>query len=75
MGQIESDLAALGGLKAQVIEHIQRVVAPEEHLKRVKLSEFFTETLESRQAIDDAVERLREHLLKLLAEGVKIILE
>ena len=58
-----------------MIGHIQSIIAPKEKVERVKLSEFFTETLESEQAIDDAVERLREHLLKLLAEGVKIILE
>ncbi len=75
MGQIESDIAALDGLKAQVIAQMQSIIAPEEHVERVKLSKFFTETFESKQEIDDAVERLREYLLKLLAEGVKIILE
>ncbi len=74
-GQIESDIAALDGLKSQVIAQIQSIIAPEEHVERVKLSKFFTETFESKQEIDDAVERLREYLLKLLAEGVKIILE
>ncbi len=75
IGQIESDIAALDGLKSQVIAQIQSIIAPEEHVERVKLSKFFTETFESKQEIDDAVERLREYLLKLLAEGVKIILE
>jgi len=75
IGQMESDLAALGEFKTQVIAHIQRTVAPKEKLERVKLSEFFTETLESEQAVEKAVERLREYLLKLLDEGLKIILE
>jgi len=75
LGQIESDLAALGGLKAQVIARIQQMIAPEEKIERVKLSEFFTETLDSREAINSAIERLHEYLLKLLAEDVTIILE
>ena len=75
LGQIESDLAALGGLKAQVIAHIQQMIDPEEKIERVKLSEFFTEALDSREAVHNAIERLHEYLLKLLAEDVKIILE
>ena len=75
MGQIESDLAALGGLKTQVMVDIQRIVSPKEKVERVRLSEFFTEALESEQAVEQAIERLREHLLKLVDEGVKIILE
>ena len=75
LGQIESDLAALGGLKAQVIAHIQQMIDPEEKIERVKLSEFFTEALDSREAVNDAIERLHEYLLKLLAEDRKIILE
>jgi Skp family chaperone for outer membrane proteins len=52
IGQIESDLAALGGLKAQVIVHIQRIIAPKEKMERVKLSEFFTEELASEEAVE-----------------------
>jgi len=75
LGQIDSDLAALGGLKAQVITRIQQMIAPEEKVQQVKLSDFFTETLDSKEAVHSAVERLHEYLLKLLDEGVKIILE
>ena len=58
-----------------MIVDIQRIVSPKEKVERVRLSEFFTETLESEQAVEKAIERLREHLLKLVDEGVKIILE
>ncbi len=75
IGQIESDLAALGGLTTQVMAHIQRIVSPKEKVERVKLSEFFTETLASEQAVEKVIERLREHLLKLIDEGIRIILE
>jgi len=75
LGQLNSDLAALGGLKAQVIARIQQMIAPQEKIERVKLSDFFTEALDSRESVRSAVERLHEELLKLLDEGVKIILE
>jgi hypothetical protein len=51
------------------------MTAPKEKLERVRLAEFFTEALESEEAVEKAVERLREHLLKLVSEGIKIILE
>lgn len=75
LGQLDSDLAALGGLKAQAIARIQQIIAPQEKIERVKLSDFFTEALDSRESVHSAVERLHEYLLKLLDEGVKIILE
>jgi len=75
LGQLDSDLAALGGLKAQVIARIQQMIAPQEKIERVKLADFFTEALDSRESVHSAVERLHEYLLKLLDEGVKIILE
>jgi hypothetical protein len=72
---MESDQAALGGLKTEVIARIQELTAPQEKLERVRLADFFTENLESKETVERVVERLREHLLKLMDEGVKIILE
>ena len=71
---MESDLAAVAGLKAQVIGRLQEITAPKEKkLERVRLVEFFTEAIESEESVERTIERLREHLLKLVAEGVKII--
>lgn len=75
IAQMESDLAALSALKAQVVARIQQVAAPTDKVERVALAQFFTEGLDSEEAVDIAVERLREHLLKLIAAGVRIILE
>ncbi|MCL4299606.1 MAG: BREX system P-loop protein BrxC [Anaerolineae bacterium] len=79
LSQMESDLAAVAGLKAQALARIVEITTPadtsEVKLARVRLIEFFPDNLETEQAIDEAVERLREHLVKLLAEGVKIIPE
>ena len=66
VAQMESDLAAVNGLKAEVIGRIQEITAPRERkLERVRLAEFFTEAIESEESVERAVERLREHLLKM----------
>jgi hypothetical protein len=79
VSEMESDIAALNGLKAQVIERIRELTAPPEEegvrTERVRLAEFFVGPLDSDQSIKDALERLSEHLLKLSAEGVRIIVE
>ncbi len=79
LSQMESDLAAVGGLKAQALARIVEITTPPDTSEvkpvRVRLIEFFPDSLETEQALDEAVERLREHLVKLLAEGVKIIPE
>ncbi|HPP76123.1 MAG TPA: hypothetical protein PLU88_13450, partial [Armatimonadota bacterium] len=73
--QMDSDLAAVGGLKGQVLARVQEITAPKQKVERIHLYNFFTDSLDSEEAVESAVERLKEHLLKLLAEGVKIVLE
>jgi hypothetical protein len=73
--QMESDQAALSGLKAQVIARLRELTAPQEKVERVYLSDFFAEPLDSEEAVENAIERLRAHLLKLISEGMKIVLE
>ena len=77
LSQLDSDLAALGGLKAQAIARIEELTAP---VAPVSVTGCGWPTssamrLETEEAVEKAVERLREHLLKLLAEKVKIVLE
>ena len=76
LGQMESDVAALGGLFAQVVAQIQKLITPPEvKLKRVRVAEFFSSSLETEDQVKQAVGRLQDHLLTMLAEGVKIVLE
>ena len=44
-------------------------------MERVKVSEFFSGSFETQEQVKEAVARLQDHLLKLLDEGVKIVLE
>ena len=76
LAQMESDIAALGGLFAQVIANIQKATTPNDvPFRRVRLAEFFAGPLENEQQVKAAIEQLQDHLLKLLTEGVKIMLE
>jgi hypothetical protein len=76
LGQIESDVAALGGLFARVVAQIQKLITPlEVKLKRVRVAEFFSGSVETEEQVKRAVGRLQDHLLTLLSEGVKIIVE
>jgi hypothetical protein len=79
VSEMESDIAALNGLKAQVIARVLELTAPPEEegvrTEHVRLADFFVSPLDSETAIAEAVQRLSEHLLKLSAEGVRIIVE
>ena len=76
LSQMESDVAAAGGLFAQVVAQIQKLITPPEvKLKRVRVAEFFTGSLETEDQVRQSVGRLQDHLLTLLSEGVKIVLE
>ena len=72
---MESDLAALAGLKAQAVAQLVKLTTPKEtKVVPVRLSEFFT-ALDSEESIRQGAERLLDHLLKLFEEGVKIVVE
>ena len=75
LAQMESDLAAAPSLRSQVLERIRALVTPQEKVERVRVSEWLTNDLSTPQAIDAALAKLRERLLALLEEGVRIILE
>jgi hypothetical protein len=75
LSQMESDLAAAQTLKSQVQERVQLLSAPEVKVERVRVADFFNNGLASPEEIDAALKELRERLLELLAQGVKIVLE
>ncbi len=79
LSEMESDLAALGGLRTQVLAEIQKLIAPGDgtgpRVVRVRVGELFSEPIETEAAVGVAVEHLRAYLIKLVAEGVRIVLE
>ena len=76
ISQMESDIEALGGIFAKVVSKIQELITPKEvKIKRVKISDFLSGSFESADQITEAVARLQDYLLKLLDEGVKIVVE
>jgi hypothetical protein len=75
LGQMKSDLLALGNRRSQIMNKIQELIQPDEIMETVHLADFFAGPLTSEEAIVDALERLRQHLQKLLDQGIKIIVE
>ncbi|MGE5596927.1 MAG: hypothetical protein ACM3S1_12950, partial [Hyphomicrobiales bacterium] len=74
--QMQSDVEAIPALQATVRERIQAALAPpDQQVVRVRVSAFFAGGIDTQDAIDAALERFREHLLKLLDEGARIVLE
>lgn len=75
--QIESDVAAVSGLRNQALRRIQEFMVPEEKVERVHLSDVAsrTQAISTIEEVNDLVERLRDHLLKLVEAGSKVILE
>jgi hypothetical protein len=75
VSQMETDIAAVDAIRDQTIKKIQEMAAPEEKIERVRVSTIFTGKLETEGDIDTALSKLKDHLLKLLSSGIKIILE
>jgi hypothetical protein len=75
VAQMESEAAAVESLKVNAIRGLQELAAPEKRIVRVRLSSVMGRVLESSEDVDQAVEDLRTHLLKLVAEDVRIVLE
>lgn len=79
LNQMDSDLLAAQGLKTQLLARIQELIAPPDddksRVERVQLSQFFNSDLTSTEAIDEAVEQLKEYLYSLLEKGIKVIVE
>jgi hypothetical protein len=75
--QMESDLAAVGGLRTTAMRRIQEYLTPEEKIERVHVADVLNQSqaITSKEEVDELVERLREHLLKLVESGAKVILE
>lgn len=77
LAQITSDIAAVDGIRSQVLLRVQEITAPEEKIERVSLADVVGvgHTLSSHEEIDALIEELRAHLYKLIDAETKVILE
>ena len=76
--EIESDLAAVDGLKSSVLVKLQELSiggdkkAP---IRKVRVSEFFNRPIQTQDELDKALNLIRDSLQKCIDEGAIIILE
>ncbi len=73
--QMEADLAAVDGLLRQALAELERLAAPQERVERVVARRFFDGSITSSVDLEEALARLREHCLKLLSEGARVVIE
>ncbi len=77
LAQMASDLAALVGLRSNVLLRVQELTAPEEKVERVRVTDVagVGTTLSTPEEVQQLLEELRDYLLRLIASGVKVVLE
>ncbi len=76
--EMESDLAAVDGLKSSVLVKLQELSMGGEKktpIRRVRVSEIFNRPIQTQQDLDAALTQLRDSLQKYIDEGAAIILE
>jgi hypothetical protein len=75
--EMASDLAAVDGLRANVLRRVQELTAPEETIESVRVADVLGvgRTLGSEEEVNRALEELGDHLLKVIASGAKVVLE
>ena len=78
LGEMESDIAAADGLKASALAKIQEMTVKkgtDATVRRVRVAEVFDRPIQTKDDLDNALEKLRDALQKLIDEGNAIILE
>jgi len=73
--EMESDITAAQALKSNALEKVLEASQPDEKFERVKVTLFLGSSIASSDELEDAIDRLKRHIEKLLAEDKKVILE
>jgi hypothetical protein len=76
--EMQSDLAAVDGLKSSILVKLQEVSIGSETkapVRRVRVSDFFNRPIQTQVELDKALELIRDSLQKCIDEGAVIILE
>lgn len=75
LNQIDSDLAALDELRTRAIERLRELTTPEETVEHVRVADFLNGPIADDEDLEPAIQRLRDHVQKLLSQGIRVILE
>ncbi|MFZ3059101.1 MAG: BREX system P-loop protein BrxC [Candidatus Methanoperedens sp.] len=75
IAQMESDISAVSSLKSTALDRIVEATIPKEKFERLRISSFFGTSISSKEDLDEGIEKLKEYIEKLLAEGKTVILE
>lgn len=76
--EMESDLAAVEGLKSSVLVKLQELSIGREKkapVRKIKVSEFFHRPIQTQAELDQALNLMRDSLQKCIDEGAIVILE
>jgi hypothetical protein len=76
--EMESDLAAVNGLRSSVLVKLQEMLIGSEKkapVRKVRVSEFFNRPIQTQAELDKALDLIRDSLQKCIDEGAIIILE
>ena len=76
--EMESDLAAVDGLRSSVLVKLQEFSMGGDNkppIRRVRLADIFNRPIQTQQDLEDALTQLRDSLQKFIDEGAAIILE
>lgn len=77
LAEMTSDLAAVHELRSKVLLQVQALTRPEEKVTRVRIQEIIGvgQTIADEQDVEALLETLRDHLMKMIAAGTKVLLE
>ncbi len=78
LAEMESDLAAVDGLRSSALVKLQELSIGSETkapVRRVRVSEFFSRPIQTQAELDKTIELIRDSLQKCIDEGAVIILE
>ncbi len=76
--EMESDLAAVDGLRSSALVKLQELSMGGDNkapIRRVRVAEIFNRPIQTQKDLDDALGQLRDSLQKFIDEGAAIILE
>lgn len=80
LDQLDSDIAAVDGFKAQALERLWQAIQPapvdgEPPLQRLRVVDLARGPISGEEDLDDFLQRLRDRVIELLATGGRVVVE